>query len=174
MKDAEDYINRKDYRSIVLQGFVDNNHMFRDVFMGLPGKSFDARIFENSSLYQDCLQRTFLYRILARRMQNTSIPLLIMRESAYPLEEFIMKPYTDREDLNPKARRYNVALSKTRVVVENAFGRLKDRFQCLSERDTSVQKPVNIVAACCTLHSVCELKNRNFSKIGYKTLIKTK
>ena len=73
-----------------------------------------------------------------------------------------MKPYADRGDLNPKVKRYNVALSKSRVVVENAFERLKDRFQCLSKCDTSVQKTVNIVAACCALRSVCELKKREF------------
>ena len=95
LKDAEDYINRKDYHSIALQGDVDNNYMFRDVFMGWPGKSHDARIFKNSPLYQECLQRTFLPRTLSRHIQNTSIPTLILDESAYPLAEFIMKPYAD-------------------------------------------------------------------------------
>ena len=42
LKDAEDYIKRKDYDSIVFQGFVDNNHVFRDVFVAWPGKSHDA------------------------------------------------------------------------------------------------------------------------------------
>ena len=133
MKDAEDYFNRKVYRSIVLQGLVDNNHMFRGVFMGLPGKSHDARIFKNSSLYQECLQRTFLSRTLSRHVQNTSIPPLKLGKSSYPLEEFIMKPYADRGDLNPKAKRHKVTFSKSGVVVKNAFGRLKGRFQCLSK-----------------------------------------
>ena len=57
--------------------------------------------------------------------------------------------------------RNNVALSKSCVVVENAFGRLKGRFQCLSKRlYTSVQKTVSIVATCCTLRNVCELKKQ--------------
>ena len=59
--------------------------------------------------------------------------------------------------------RNNVALSKSCVVVENAFGRLKGRFQCLSKRlYTSVQKTVSIVATCCTLRNVCELKKQWF------------
>ena len=74
-----------------------------------------------------------------------------------------MKPYADRGNLTPQESRYNVALSKSRVVVENAFGRLKGRFQCLAKRlDTSVQNTVNIVGACCTLHNVCELKKQDF------------
>ena len=159
LQDAEDYINRKDYHSIVLQGLVDNNYMFRDVFVGWPGESHDIRIFENFPLYQECLQRTILPKTLSRDIQNTSIPPLILGDSAYPLGKFIMKPYADRGDLNPQEKGYNVALSKFRVVVENAFGRFKGSFQCSSKRlDTSVQKTVNIVVTCCALHNVCELK----------------
>ena len=91
LKDTEDYISRKDYRSIVLQGLADNNYMFRDVFVGWPGKYHDARTFKNPFLYQDFLQRTFLPRTQSRHIQNTSIPLLIMGESANPVEEFIIK-----------------------------------------------------------------------------------
>ena len=90
-------------------------------------------------------------------------PTLILGDSAYPLEEFIMKPYGDRGDLNPQEKRYNVALSKSRVGVENAFGRLKGRFQHLSKcLDNSVQKTVSIAAACFTLHSVYELRKQEF------------
>ena len=100
---------------------------------------------------------------LSRHIQNTSIPPLILGVSAYPLEEFIMKPYTDCGALNPQEKRYKVTLRKSRVVVENALGKLKGRFHCFSKHlDTSVQKTVNIVATCCTLHNVCELKKQEF------------
>ena len=62
LKDAEDYINRKDYHSIVLQRPVDNNYIFRNVFVGWPGKSH-ARIFKNSPLYQECPQRLYLKKL---------------------------------------------------------------------------------------------------------------
>ena len=64
LKDAEDYINRKDYHPIILQGLTANNYIFRDVSVGCPGKSHDARIFKNFPLYQKCLQRTFLPRTI--------------------------------------------------------------------------------------------------------------
>ena len=50
LKNAEDYSHRKDYHFIVLQGLVDNNYMFHDVFVGWPGKSHDPRLFKNFSL----------------------------------------------------------------------------------------------------------------------------
>ena len=59
---------------------------------------------------------------LSRHIQNTSIPPLILGDSAYPLEEFNMKPYTDCGALNPQEKRYKVTLRKSCVVVENALG----------------------------------------------------
>ena len=43
-KDAEDYINRKNYHFVVLQGMVDSDYLFRNVFVGWPGKRHGARI----------------------------------------------------------------------------------------------------------------------------------
>ena len=49
------------------------------------------------------------------------------------------------------------------MVVENAFGRLKGRFQCLAKRiDTTVEHTVNIVTMCCMLHNFCILSNQEF------------
>ena len=53
-KNPEDYINRNEYDSIVLQGLVDNRYSFGDLFVGWTGKSHDARIFKSSLLYKEC------------------------------------------------------------------------------------------------------------------------
>ena len=43
------------------------------------------------------------------------------------------------------------------MVVGGAFGRLKCRFRCLLKRnDTSLEKLPFKIAACCTLHNICE------------------
>ena len=98
-------------------------------------------------------------------MVFTTIPpqRLILGDSAYPLEEYIIKPFTDRGHLSYFKTKFNLFLRKSRVVVENPVGRLKGRFQCLSKRlSTSVEITVIIASGCCVLHNICEMRNQNF------------
>ena len=50
-----DYVNRKGFYSIILQGLVDSDYLFRDVYVGWPGKVHDSHVFKNSPLYDACL-----------------------------------------------------------------------------------------------------------------------
>lgn len=53
IQDLDSYINRKQYFSLHMQGTVNQNMKFIDVFVGFPGLVHDARVFKNSSLYRD-------------------------------------------------------------------------------------------------------------------------
>ena len=46
-----DYYNRKGWHSIILQGVVNHNGLFTDVYVGWPGRVHDARVFSNLALY---------------------------------------------------------------------------------------------------------------------------
>ena len=163
-ENPEDYIDRKDYHSIILQGFVDGRYLFRDIFVGWTGKSHDSRVFKNSSLYLECRQKSFLPNDFSRNIAGKQTSPLILGDSAYSLEEWLMKPYSDCGNLSREKKSFNFSLSRSRVVVENAFGRLKGRFQCISKQiDTSIENSVKIVSACCILHNFCEISNQSFS-----------
>ena len=162
-KNPEDYMNRKEYHSTVLQGLVDNHYLFRDIFVGWTGKSHDARIFKNSPLYKECQKRSFLPINMSKQIGNVEMSPLILGDSAYSLENWVMKPYSDRGNLSPDEARFNLALSRSQVVVENAFGRLKGRFQCIAKRlDTTLEHTVNIVTTCCILHNFCIITKQRF------------
>ncbi|KAM9377752.1 uncharacterized protein KZ484_010056 [Pholidichthys leucotaenia] len=52
---------------------------------------------------------------------------------------------------------FNQTVSRVRVVVENAFGRLKGRWRCLLKRnDSDIALSKSMVLTCCALHNLCE------------------
>ncbi|XP_004211776.2 putative nuclease HARBI1 [Hydra vulgaris] len=149
---SEDYINRKEYHSIILQWLADSKYFFRDIFVGWTSKSRDSRVFKISPLYKECLAKTFLPNNLNKIIDNIEIGPHILGDSTYSLENWLMKPYSDRGNLSVEEAKFSASLNKCRVVIENSFGRLKGRFQCLLKRlDTTVKHTVNIVTTCCIL-----------------------
>jgi len=69
-----------------------------------------------------------------------------------------MKPFTFNSSLTNNQKVFNYHLSKARIVVENAFGRLKARWRWLTKRnDMNISNTPHIVTACCILHNICEM-----------------
>ena len=66
-----------------------------------------------------------------REINGTSVPLVILGDPAYPLLQWVMKPYTDNGRLSRQQSTFNYKLSRARAVTENAFRRLKGCWKCL-------------------------------------------
>ena len=113
-------MNRKGFHAVTLQGLVDSNYRFVDIFVGWQAKVHDARVFTNSPLFCHCCARTFLPLQLSRVISGVRVPPLIVGDSAYALSDWLMKPYTDNGNLTREQVNFNKILSMTRVVVENA------------------------------------------------------
>ena len=64
---------------------------------------------------------------MLKQIGNVEISPSILGDSAYSLENWLMKPYPESGNLSPNETRFNLAISRSRVVVENAFGRSKAR-----------------------------------------------
>ena len=112
------YINRKNYPSINLQGVCDHQMLFTDAYAGWPGSVHDARVFANSDLKQ---------RIVEDQMSLFPGNTFIIGDAAYRLETYLLTPYKGY-GLNAKQTRYNYIHSASRMVIERAFGLLKSRF----------------------------------------------
>ena len=133
-------------KAIILQGLVDHRYCFLDVYIGWPGSVHDARVFAHSSLYSKG-------ELLPHNKTITyDVPLFIIGDSAYPLETWLMKPFSQSAAATPQQRTYNYRISRARIVVKNAYGRLKARWRRLLKRnDMHVNNvPVGVTAACVT------------------------
>uniref|UniRef100_A0A452H3T0 DDE Tnp4 domain-containing protein n=1 Tax=Gopherus agassizii TaxID=38772 RepID=A0A452H3T0_9SAUR len=153
------YINCKGYFSMVLQALVDHKGRFTNIHVRWLGRVHDTHVFRNTTLFKR-LQQGNYFPDQKITVGDVEMPVVILGDPAYPLMPWLMKPYTgslDSEEL------FNYRLSKYRMVVECAFGRLKARWHTLLTRSDLSQTNVPIViAACCVLHNLCESKVETF------------
>lgn len=80
-----------------------------------PGSVHDSRVFRESSL--------------ARIFETGARTGLILGDSGYALKKYLMVPYLT--PANRAEEKFNTALCRTRVTIEQAYGILKRRFPCL-------------------------------------------
>lgn len=145
---TETFFNRKKYYSLAMQVVVDANKKFIDIYCGEPGSLHDSRIFRRSNLYSKATER-----------QREIFPddTFLIGDSAYPLMNWIVPPFRDTGNLSARQKAFNIMLSSTRVVVENAIGLLKARFRRLMffTENTDLGLCVQIIVAACVLHNAC-------------------
>ena len=157
-----DYFNRKGWHSIILQGVVGPTYKFWDINVGWPGRVHDARVFSRSSIYKRASEGSLFPR-MDREIDGVNVPILLIGDPAYPLYEWLMKPFSDTGRLSGDQHTFNYRLSCARNVVENAYGRLKARWRCLLKRnDCHLHTVCEQVVTCCTLHNICETHGETF------------
>ena len=75
-----------------------------------------------------------------------------------------MKPFAHNSDLTACQRNYNYRICRARIVVENAFGRLKARWRrVLKRNDMHTDNIPHMIAAACVLHNICEVHHEHFN-----------
>ena len=83
--------------------------------------------------------------------------MVILEDPAYPALPWLMKPYQETVHTTAGQKTFNYRQSRARMVVENAFGRLKGRWRCLLKRlDFQLENVPHVVSSCVVLHNICE------------------
>lgn len=83
---------------------------------------------------------------------DRDVPYFIIGGDAFPSKAWLMKPFSGR-NLTEEERIFNYRLTRARRIVENAFGILANRFQCLFttlQHDPDTVK--SLVMSCICLH----------------------
>jgi len=97
---------------------------------------------------------------------EVDVPIFLVGDSAYPLSTWLMKPFPHSSELTQSQKQFNYHLSRSRIVVENAYGRFKARWKRLCKsNDMNVQNIPNVITACCILHNICEIHGDYFNEM---------
>jgi len=152
MEDPVSYY-RKGFHSIILQGIADAKYKFIDVFVGWLGSSHDARVWRESpvgcGLAEDNIRGIHL-----------------LGDSAYPLHSYLIT--SSRGHLTRRQTNYNTKLSSKRIVIEQAFELLKERFHRLRFLHMFFMNEMQtVVIACCILHNICIIHNDTYEFDDY-------
>ncbi|XP_040275426.1 protein ANTAGONIST OF LIKE HETEROCHROMATIN PROTEIN 1-like [Bufo bufo] len=159
---AGQYFNTKGWHSVVLQAVVDSDHCFWDLNIGSPGNLSDTQVLLTSELYESGMEGT-LFPNTTYCVDGVDIPIHLLGSRSYPLLPWLMTPFS--KESNPERSELNVQFSAILSVAQVAFGRLKGRWCCLLKHsDSDPSFLPTLIAACCTLHNICESRGDPFQE----------
>ena len=88
------------------QGTVNHQGRFIDLYIGWPGRVYDARVLANSSSYQRGQNRTLLPD-WTKQIARQDVPIALFGDPAYPLLPWLMKVYPNNGHLSREQKRFN-------------------------------------------------------------------
>lgn len=124
-----------------------------DVVTGWPGCAHDYRIFKNSAL-QSRIEDGSVLNGETVQLRNVDVPQMLIADKGYPLTHYLLVPYRFSRMMSPPERKFNLAHSKSRIIIENTIGRVKAEWKIL--RDTIRFDIANVgfvITAACVLHN---------------------
>jgi hypothetical protein len=128
-----EYNSYKKRYSMVLQALVDCDGLFIHASAGWPGSVGDLTIFGRSTLPAK------LDEVCEPYGNDPRVPRFVLGDGGYSLRSNVLVGF-EYDTSDPRERIFNNCVDTGRVVVENAFGRLKGRWRCA--------RPTRALVAC--------------------------
>lgn len=132
------------------------------VDIGAAGRLSDSGVFKDSQLGQGFEQNRFDVPIPS----GDNLPYVLVGDEAFPLTNYLMRPYPRRGHLEMPKKVFIYRLSRARRIVENAFGLLVDKWRIFRKPIIASESTIKkIVQAAVCLH--------NFLLMQHDTYIST-
>ena len=142
---------------------VDSHCRFIWGTCGFPGNSHDAIIFQSTQISSDIKEGKFTPQ-LAENINIVLVPTLVVGDSAFPFQPWLMKPYHN-SIFTPKQRYFNYSLSRAKMVTEECYGQLKGRWRILLRKCECSREEVRAATLeCMVLTNVCLERGETMSK----------
>ena len=155
------YYNYKNFFSIVLFALVDADYKFLYVDVGAEGRASDSTLWKYSDFHKDLRSKANPLGLPGASpfpAFKGDLEYYFVADDAFELDMHLMKPYP-MTNLSMKQRIFNYRLSRSRRIVENAFGILSTRFRILRrEIEMEPQNASVVVLACVALHNFLRVK----------------
>lgn len=146
--------NYKGTFSIILMALVDGNYNFMYAHAGTPGKASDGGVFVGTSLYGPLEREELLPEPRPLPGSDQPMPFIIVADDAFPLTQYMMKPYSTNIEKGTHERIYNYRHSRARRIVENAFGVMASVFRVFRRSiPLTPEHTTSVVLACVHLHN---------------------
>jgi hypothetical protein len=81
----------------------------------------------------------------------------VIGNAAYPICTYLEKNWKNYNLAHVDKIKYDSNMNSGKVVIENAFGSLKNKRKILKHFNSIVNKTSPIIVVCCVLHNYCEM-----------------
>ncbi|XP_037935213.1 protein ANTAGONIST OF LIKE HETEROCHROMATIN PROTEIN 1-like [Teleopsis dalmanni] len=152
------------FNSIVLLAACDAMYCFTTASVGAyeSESQSDRGIFRVTSFGKNLAEdKLTLPRSIPLPLTSQPFPHYFIADCAFPLKNNLMKPFPgDGDDTNRTQKVFNYRLSRTRRVIENAFGILTARWRVMrTSMEFNPENVEKIVLACLVLHNFVMLND---------------
>jgi len=150
-----------------LLAIADANYRFIMVDIGGEGRQSDSGIFRSSQIGIG-----FEQNLHDLPEPENDLPYVLVGDEAFPLTDYMMRPYPRRGQLDMRKKVFNYRLSRARRVIENSFGILVARWRIFRKPIIAGSSTIKkIVQAAVCLHNYILIKNHPDSENSrYRTL----
>lgn len=137
------YFSRHHRYAIQLQAICDHQGLIISYSIGWPGSVHDSKVYRHSHFY-------------IAESKTLAGDEHIIGDAAYPLSGFLITPYRGTVRGTPE-REFNRLLSKTRVIIENVFAFLKNRFPFLKLlRVRDIHTGIGMIECALIIHNILQ------------------